>query len=488
MNKTKMWKLGILVLIPFIIFLIPPPEGLPLIGWRLFGLYLTAIVGLVIKPYSEPVILLGTVAASAVTIGNTPLPENMVLKPDAVLSGYQSGTTWLVFAAFTLSAAFVTTGLGKRIAYHLIDRMANTTLKLGYVTAFLDLLIAPATPSNTARAGGIVFPIMNSVANALGSDPVTNPRRAGHYLMLNVYMVTKSTSYMFLTAMAPNALALSMMAPILKINLSWGQWALAAAVPGLICLLLTPLVIYFCYPPELKKVNNKEIAAKGLKELGPMKVSEKLLLVIFLMALGGWIFSKYLRIDAATVALCVMACTLIINVVSWDDVLKNKGGWNTLIWYGGIIGLSATLTKAGFFKWLADVLQTTLQFGDHSTIALLVILFISVAIRYLFASGGAYVAAMVPVFATVGHVAGANPMLLALGLLFSNAYGGCMTHYGGAAAPIIFGAGYNDTKSWWIVGAIIGFGSLLVHCTIGLAWWEFLISKGYISLATTLVR
>ncbi len=476
MNKTKMWKLGVLVLIPLIIFLIPPPEGLPLLAWRLFGLYLTAIVGLVLKPYSEPVILLASVAASAVTIGNTAVPKEQAIKMGQVLSGYQSGTTWLVFAAFTLSAAFVTTGLGKRIAYYLIGKMGSTTLGLGYVTVFLDLLIAPATPSNTARAGGIVFPIINSVASALGSEPGTSPRKAGHYLMINIYMVTKTTSYMFLTAMAPNALALSMMAPILKIDLSWGQWALAAAVPGLLCLLLTPLIIYFCYPPELKKVNNKEISAKGLQELGPMKQSEKMLAVLFLMALGGWVFSKQLHIDASTVALCVMAAALVINVVSWDDVLKNKGGWNTLIWYGGIIGLSSTLTKAGFFAWLADTLQANLNFGDHNTLALLAILFLSVAIRYLFASGGAYVAAMVPVFATVGAVAGANPMLLALGLLFSNAYGGAMTHYGGAAAPIIFGAGYNDTKSWWIVGAIIGFGSLIVHCTVGIAWWEFLMS------------
>lgn len=478
MNKTKMWKLGVLVLIPLIIFLIPPPEGLPLLAWRLFGLYLTAIVGLVLKPYSEPVILLASVAASAVTIGNTAVPKEQAIKMGQVLSGYQSGTTWLVFAAFTLSAAFVTTGLGKRIAYYLIGKMGSTTLGLGYVTVFLDLLIAPATPSNTARAGGIVFPIINSVASALGSEPGTSPRKAGHYLMINIYMVTKTTSYMFLTAMAPNALALSMMAPILKIDLSWGQWALAAAVPGLLCLLLTPLIIYFCYPPELKKVNNKEISAKGLQELGPMKQSEKMLAVLFLMALGGWVFSKQLHIDASTVALCVMAAALVINVVSWDDVLKNKGGWNTLIWYGGIIGLSSTLTKAGFFAWLADTLQANLNFGDHNTLALLAILFLSVAIRYLFASGGAYVAAMVPVFATVGAVAGANPMLLALGLLFSNAYGGAMTHYGGAAAPIIFGAGYNDTKSWWIVGAIIGFGSLIVHCTVGIAWWELLMSMG----------
>ncbi len=481
MSKDKLWKLGILFLIPIIIFMTPAPEGLPLLAWRIFGLYLAAILGLILKPYSEPVILLATIAASAVTIGNTTLASGEpAVKIGEVLGGYQSGTTWLVFAAFTLSAAFVTTGLGKRIAYHLIKLMGSTTLRLGYVTACLDLLLAPATPSNTARAGGIVYPIINSVVVALGSEPDKNPRKAGHFLMINIYMVTKTTSYMFLTAMAPNALALQMMSPILKINLSWGQWALAAAAPGLLCLILTPLVIYFLYPPELKKVDNKSIADKGLAEMGPIKTKEILLLIIFIAALGGWVFSKFLNINEATVALCVMAAALIINIVTWDDVLKNKGGWNTLIWYGGIIGMSGVLTKAGFFDWLAETLKHSLSFGENATVALLVLLFISVAIRYLFASGGAYVAAMVPVFATVGSLSGANPMLLALGLLFSNAYGGAVTHYGGAAAPIIFGAGYNDIKSWWIIGGIIAFGTLIIHCTLGIAWWELLISMGLI--------
>ncbi|EKT58598.1 anion permease [Providencia sneebia] len=478
MQKDKIWKLLLLIAIPIIISLIPTPEGLPHIAWLLFGLYLAAIVGLVLKPYSEPVILLATIAASAVIIGVTGAED--VVKSGEVLKGYASGTTWLVFAAFTLSAAFVITGLGKRLSYILIGKLGGTTLGLGYVTAILDLVIAPATPSNTARAGGIVFPIINSVAVALGSDPEKSPRKAGHYLLMNVYMVTKTTSYMFLTAMAPNALALAMMADIMGIHLSWGGWALAASVPGLIMLVLTPLIIYKVYPPELKKVNNKEIAAKGLEALGPMTIREKLLSMIFVLALIGWIFAEKIGVSASTVAIAVMALTLILGVVTWDDVLKNKGGWNTLIWYGGIIGMSGVLTKAGFFKWLADVMGQNLAFGDHTMLAFFVIMFISVAIRYLFASGGAYVAAMVPVFATVGMVAGAPPMLLALGLLFSNAYGGSLTHYGGAAAPIVFGAGYNDIRSWWIIGGIVAFLSLLVHMTIGLGWWEILINAGLI--------
>ncbi|MFP1496308.1 anion permease [Escherichia coli] len=166
MNKKSLWKLILILAIPCIIGFMPAPAGLSELAWVLFGIHLAAIVGLVIKPFPEPVVLLIAVAASMVVVNLS----DGAFKTTAVLSGYSSGTTWLVFSAFTLSAAFVTTGLGKRIAYLLIGKIGNTTLGLGYVTVFLDLVLAPATPSNTARAGGIVLPIINSVAVALGSS------------------------------------------------------------------------------------------------------------------------------------------------------------------------------------------------------------------------------------------------------------------------------------------------------------------------------
>ncbi|STF87653.1 putative Sodium:sulfate symporter [Escherichia coli] len=165
MNKKSLWKLILILAIPCIIGFMPAPAGLSELAWVLFGIYLAAIVGLVIKPFPEPVVLLIAVAASMVVVGNL---SDGAFKTTAVLSGYSSGTTWLVFSAFTLSAAFVTTGLGKRIAYLLIGKIGNTTLGLGYVTVFLDLVLAPATPSNTARAGGIVLPIIKQRGGGFG--------------------------------------------------------------------------------------------------------------------------------------------------------------------------------------------------------------------------------------------------------------------------------------------------------------------------------
>ena len=491
MSTKKAIHYLILIAIIASTYIIPTPEGLSVIGWHLFGVYVATIVAIILKPFALPVILLAGVAISSIIIGVTPGEEwfdvknnkmlEIALEEEDVLNGYKSGTTWLVFAAFAMSTAFVATGLGKRIAYLLIGKFGSTTLRLGYVNACLDLLISPAMPSVTARAGGIIFPIMNSVAVSLGSDPATSPRKAGRYLLLNTYMVVKGTGYLFLTAMAPNAFALQLMEPILHVKFDWGQWFFAASIPGLLCLLLTPLVVYLICPPELKQLDNKAIAKKGLEELGPMTVREKTLLGLFILAVVSWALGKHIGLqEASTTAISIMALLVIFTVVSWDDLLKNKGAWNTLIWYGGILGLSSVLKKAHFFDWLSQFLGEKLAFlgTDHGTLAAVVILFMSVAIRYLFAAGGAYIAAMVPVFSAVGLAAGADPTLLALGLLFSNCYGGALTHYGSGPAPVIYGAGYNDIKSWWIVGAVFAFGSLLIHITIGFAWWKALVGMG----------
>ncbi len=309
------------------------------------------------------------------------------------------------------------------------DKLPTTTIEA-----------ATATPSNTARAGGIVLPIINSVAVALGSEPEKSPRRVGHYLMMSIYMVTKTTSYMFFTAMAGNILALKMINDILHLQISWGGWALAAGLPGIIMLLVTPLVIYTMYPPEIKKVDNKTIAKAGLAELGPMKIREKMLLGVFVLALLGWIFSKSLGVDESTVAIVVMATMLLLGIVTWEDVVKNN-----------------------------------LAFDGHGNVAFFVIIFLSIIVRYFFASGSAYIVAMLPVFAMLANVSGAPLMLTALALLFSNSYGGMVTHYGGAAGPVIFGVGYNDIKSWWLVGAVLTILTFLVHITLGVWWWNMLI-------------
>jgi DASS family divalent anion:Na+ symporter len=445
--------------------MLPVPAGLAADAWKLFAIYVGAILGLMFRPFPEPVVLLAAISISSVMLNNISI----------ILGGYSDSVTWLVFAAFMVGTAFVETGLGRRIAYVLIGRLGRSSLGLGYVAAFTDLALSPATPSNTARTGGIVYPIIQSIAVTLESEPGPTSRRIGAYLTLTLYQVCLTTGYIFMTALSPNLLMVSFAASILKVQVDWMMWFKAAVIPGMLILLLIPWVVHKLYPPELTTIDNKTLAADGLAELGPMSTREKALAVLFVLAVLGWATGTITKLNATAVAICFLSAALIAGVVNWKSLVRSEGAWSILVWYGGIIGLSNGLAKAKFFEWMAKLLASNLSFeGYHSITILGGLLFFSLIIRYFFASMAAYVTTMIPVFFTIGLVAQVPPLPLFFLITFSAAYGSLLTHYGGAAGAVLFAPGYVDHVTWWKIGAVIVAISYIVHMGIGLPYWKII--------------
>ncbi len=103
------------------------------------------------------------------------------------------------------------TGLGKRISLILVSKMGKSTLGLGYAIALSDFLLAPFMPSNTARSGGTIFPIVKNIPILYDSTPEKDPRKIGAYISWVALASTCVTSSMFSTAMATNVLANSLL-------------------------------------------------------------------------------------------------------------------------------------------------------------------------------------------------------------------------------------------------------------------------------------
>ena len=126
------------------------------------------------------------------------------------MAGFSDPLVWLIVCAFMFSRGFIKTGLGRRIAFMLVRAFGKSTLGLGYAISMADTIIAPATPSNTARSGGILFPIVRSLAVSLGSEPGSAAQRVGAFLMFNEFQTTLITSAFFLTGTAGNAMVVKL--------------------------------------------------------------------------------------------------------------------------------------------------------------------------------------------------------------------------------------------------------------------------------------
>jgi DASS family divalent anion:Na+ symporter len=464
--KGKLIRAAITILVPVVIFLAPVPADLPVAAWRLFAIYIGAILGMMLRPVPEAVVLLVAIAISGIFLKNTTV----------VLAGFASPTAWLVFSAFMLGQAFIETGLGKRIAFLLIGtRLGRTTLGLGYVAAFTDLIISPATPSNTARTGGLVYPIFRSLAVTLGSEPGPTSRRIGGYLSLLLYQISITTAHVFLTASATNLIVTTFAKSILKVDVSWMQWSQALTPPALFILMLLPWIVYKLYPPEIKQIDNSTISERGLTEMGPATRREKTLACLFVLAIIGWATGNLTKVDATAVAIGFVAACLVTGVVSWNSLASAKGAWSILMWYGGIISLADGLAKAGFFIWLAKIISRNFSFAGYSTFTmLLILLLLSCGVRYFFASLAPFCTTFIPVLFTIGLVANVPkwPLIFLMGA--ASEFGCLLTHYSNAVAPVLFSPGYVGQATWWKVGHIIAFICGVIYMTLGLGYWKLL--------------
>jgi DASS family divalent anion:Na+ symporter len=453
------------ILVAVIIWFLPPPAGVAIKAWHLLAIFAATIVGLILQPLPMgAVVIVGTMATALTG----------TLSPAEALNGFSNTTVWLIFAAFLFARGFIKTGLGRRIAYWFIRAFGRRTLGLGYALVLSDLVIAPATPSNTARAGGVLFPIVRGLTTTFNSEPGPTAGRIGRFLMLNTYQGDVITSGMFMTAMAANPLIVELTKKTVNIELSWGGWALAALLPGLLSLLVMPLVIYWLARPEITETPEATaLAHEQLEKMGRIRKDEWVVLGVFVLALALWATATLTKLDATVVALLGVGIMLASGVIGWDDVLGERGCWDALIWFGGLVGMATMLARLNLLKWFSEFVAGYVK-GWAWLPALGVLVLVYLYSHYGFASLTAHVSAMFVPFLTVAVAAGAPPLLAALGLAFFSNLNASLTHYGTGPAPIYYGAGYADLKTWWGIGFVASLVNIVIWLGIGPFYWKAL--------------
>jgi L-tartrate/succinate antiporter len=435
------------------IFLFPAPTGLTPAAWHYTALFAFVVAGLVTEPVPAPVVgLIGvSAAASFRLVGATPAESVRW-----ALSGFSNDVVWLIFAATTFAIGYEATGLGRRIALLLVKALGRSTLGLGYAIALADLVLAPLTPSNMARSGGTIYPIVRNIPPLYGSTPAQNPRAIGAYLFWTAFATTTVTSSMFVTSMAPNLLATQLARKIANVEITWVSWMTGVLPLGILLFLITPLLTYIIYPPSITRGSAVvKWAAAELESIGSVSRGEIAMGALAVLALAGWIVGSSF-VGPVIVALIAVSLMVVMRVVTWDAILGNKQGWNALVWFATLVTMADGLNQVGFLSWLAA--RTASGLSGLPTMAIAVLLItIFFLIHYFFASTTAHTTAVLPPFlAIVVAVPGMPVGAVVHALVYSSGLMGVLTPYGTGPAPVWFSSGYIATRDFWRLGALMG--------------------------------
>ncbi len=181
--STEWWRYLAPLAVIAIIALLPLPAGLESHTWLYFAVFTGVlyfavftgvIVGLILEPVPGAVVAMVGISIIAILSPWLLFSPEQLAQPGFkftakslswAVSGFSNSVIWLIFAAFMFGTGYEKTGLGRRIALILVKKMGHRTLFLGYAVMFSELILAPVTPSNSARGAGIIYPIIRNLSH-----------------------------------------------------------------------------------------------------------------------------------------------------------------------------------------------------------------------------------------------------------------------------------------------------------------------------------
>jgi L-tartrate/succinate antiporter len=475
-GRVALWRFVLPMAIGAAIAVAPVPAGLTPNAWRYFALFVAVMGTIITEPLAPAALgLVGVAIGAAFGL----VRETPTQNAQWALSGFSNTTVWLIFGGYMFTLGYSVTGLGRRIALHLVRLLGRRTLGLGYALALADLALAPFTASAAARSAGTVYPVVRHIPELYDSRPDDGTaRRLGSYLLYTALAASFITSSMFVTALAPNQLALSIIQQTTGLTITWTEWFIGFLPVGVVLLAIVPLLLYVIYPPEITEAPAApRWASDELRSMGPMSRNEKVLLVLVVGALAMWVGAAH-HVEPVVTAMIAVVLMVGLRVVSWEEMMGHAASFNVLVWFATLVTLASGLAETKFVDWLARSLAPSFSgLGPYAAIIAVVGSFY--VLHYFFASITAHTTSLLPVFLSVAiALPGATDRQWALFLSYSLGLTGALTAYAAGQNVIYYGSGYISRRHFWVLGAVLGAVYLTVYLAIIVPWLSYLHGGG----------
>ena len=468
---VKIIPLAIILAIGCIVWNITPPEGLAVNAYHTAILFIALIAAIVtnIMP-TGAIAIIGLAAYTLLRPGGETTSKTVI---GNVMQDFDNALIWLIVIAFMIARAFTKTGLGRRIALLLLSKFGQSTLRIAYCLGVADFLIAPATPSNTARSA-IISPIADSLAKTINEKD----KKLGQYLISSASAMNDASAVGFQTGFAGNLALVGIAASVAGVTLSFAHWAMYLLVPALVLLMVIPFVLFKFIAPETRETPEAPKFAKGeLKKMGAITINEWKLIGIFVGLITLWVGGKTFGLHSTSSAFIGLSSLLLMGVLTWEDVKSEKGAWDTLVWFAVLMGMANQLKTLGFTDWVgSEVSQLLLNGMDGAStlIFLLAMMTFYLFTAYFFASGTAKVVALGPVILGALISLGVSPLLSVLAVAGITNIGCNLSTYSHARNPLLMGYGYHTDKEWMCNGLVISITGAILFMSSGLIWWNIL--------------
>ncbi len=397
---------------------------------------------------------------------------------------YWDDAVWFIMGSLMFAAAFVKTGVDKRICMLMFKKLAVPDVR--WITLVFFVIIAPLASFISDHALAAMFlPIgMMLYQSSLTKDIPEDPE-LGKVLMIAIAMACNIGGPGAPSGGARNVIMMTYLSDMFGIDIGYFQW-LTYCMPFLLVMIpVTWLMVNWSFKPRIKSLAPAmENLQREIGRMGAWNRQQKWAIGIFLVMIFGWFTEKEffdmgiypVRLGIGVIAMAGAVAYIMAGVVNWRDY-HEKVDWGVVWLYAGAIIFGRTLDDTGAAYWLArTAIDMLAPLGMDSGLPLMAVCNgITAVVTNLMADGPA-AAAVGPITLNVAglvHPGSTFLPFMAMSTAAASSFAYCLI-IGTPPNAIVYASGYLEPKDYLRAGIPMFFiANIILLCMTAFFWtWK----------------
>jgi sodium-dependent dicarboxylate transporter 2/3/5 len=394
---------------------------------------------------------------------------------------YWSDACWFIMGSLMFAAAFVKTGVDKRICLMMFRKLAVPNVK--WVTLIFFVIIAPLASFISDHALAAMFlPIgMLLYQNSL-TDEIPEDKELAKMMMIAIAMACNIGGPGAPSGGARNVIMMTYLNDMFGFDIGYFQWATYCFPFVLVMIPITWFMVNWRFRPKISSLAPAmETLQREIGRMGGWNKHQIRAIIIFLIMVFGWFTEKVfydlgiypVRLGIGVIAVAGAVAYILAGVCNWRDY-QEKVDWGVVWLYAGAIIFGRTLDSTGAAYWLArTIIDVLAPLGmDQGVPLMLVNNGLTACLTNLMADGPA-AAAVGPIslnMAGLVHPGTTYLPFMAMGTAIASSFAYALI-IGTPPNAIVYASGYLEPKDYFKVGIPMWFVANIVTILLVVVYW-----------------
>jgi solute carrier family 13 (sodium-dependent dicarboxylate transporter), member 2/3/5 len=372
--------------------------------------------------------------------------------------GFATDTPWFLFGAILFGAMAAKTGLGRRIAAAVMQRVGTTYSRILLGLIITDFLLTFVIPSGVARVV-VMGAVALGLAQALGIGPGSNVGRA----MFLIITYTASIFDKMIIAGAASITARGAIERFGGVEVLWSRWFLAYLPCDILTILAAWRLTLWLFPPE-KGVFTRQTGniTNDMRNIGGWDAASTRAALLIAVAIGLWVTDFIHHISPSIIGLGVGLASVVpgVGVLSIEDMKRMN--YLPVFFVAAAVSMGEVLSETKALGLLTDVMLAWMEPMLLGSIFLstMVLYWTAFVYHFFLASEISMLGTSIPVLMNFAKSHGLEPLLI--GMIWTFGASGKLFAYQSGVLVVGLSYGFFGSRDLFRLGLLL----TLVQCVV----------------------